>query len=222
LRKLFEKNDNFLSIVCYEDTPYSLEKYIKSILLKDSLKINNDALYWLVNRLGADRRLTKSEIEKLVLYKLSDQQDVINIEDVTACVGYGDSLNYDDLVYAMASGQKLVLRKVLNRLVSEGASLISIILLSSRHLFRIHSIVGADQTISLDSLISKLQPPVFFKRKDEFRRQCEIWTSEYILKSLSLLSFTEELLKSSYQPQKVIVERALLQVAGVVSQLDKN
>lgn len=222
LRKLFEKNKNLLSIVCYEDSPYSLEKYIKNILNRDDLKVNNEALSWLINRLGADRKVTKSELEKLLLYKFSDKEKIINLQDVMSCVGHGDNLDYDDLVYAMASGKKQVLKKVYNRLISEGASLISITLFSNRHLFRLYKVICEKETIPLDSLISKLQPPIFFKRKDEFRRQCEIWSLEYLTRSLSILSEVEELVKSSYIPQKEIVERALLQIAGAVSRLEKN
>lgn len=222
LRRLFETNNNFLAYACYEDTPYSLEKYILKHLNKNKFLISKDALFWLTDNLGGDRGVTSKEIDKLCLYKISDEDNHISLDDVIACIGKGDKKEYDDLIYATTSGNKKLLTRIFNRLISEGANSIGILLLTSRHVHRLNSVVSKKDKFPLDKLIKELKPPVFFKRIQEFKKQCEVWTPEYLFKSLEILSKSEELAKTKNSLSKQIVERSLLQIAGAASKLSKN
>ncbi len=221
LRKIFEKNNKLLAFACYEDTSYTLEKYIIENLKDKNFTISREALLWLIDNLGGDRGITTREIDKLCLYKISDEDNYISLDDVISCIGRGDKKEYDDLIYATASGNKNLLKSIFNHLTAEGGNFISIILLTSRHFHRLNSVVSQKNEYSLDELIKNLKPPVFFKRAGEFKQQCELWTPEYLFKSLNILSDTEELVKTKNILAKQIVERALLQISGAGARLIK-
>ena len=71
LRKLFEKSSHGVSIGCYEDDAMELEAVVRETLGRHGLSPTAEARDYLVENLGSDRRVTRSELEKLALYALS-------------------------------------------------------------------------------------------------------------------------------------------------------
>ena len=68
LKTAFEKSPHAAAIACYPDEGASLDGLITEIVSAAGLDITPDARQELVARLGADRALSRSEVEKLVLY----------------------------------------------------------------------------------------------------------------------------------------------------------
>ena len=66
------------------------------------LRLDADALEWLLERVGADRGSTRGEVEKLILYAGPDRS--IGLEAVRACVGDQAAVSFDDAVFAEADG----------------------------------------------------------------------------------------------------------------------
>jgi len=218
LRKVFESADNAAALPCYADDPNALDQLIRDTLKRHGLSIHSEALSWLVGHLGVDRLLSRQEIEKLALYKGSGdngENTTVTLDDVFACVGDTAALDLDDLVYAMGDGNQLMVQRAYGRMVAEGASPISALTAASRHLMRLHQVLGLRSAGgSVDQAMQRLRPPVFFKRKGQFKAQAGRWSTALLARGLEMLTTAELQAKSTDMPAQALIERALMQVAA--------
>src|SRR6185295_3615553 len=68
MRVLFEKAAQAAAVACYADEARDIEGLIGETLKAHGLAITSDAREMLVARMGADRVMSRGEIEKLALY----------------------------------------------------------------------------------------------------------------------------------------------------------
>src|SRR5258708_24463389 len=72
LRALAETEDTLAALPCYADSEDDLRRLVESTAKAHGFMVGEDALEWIVERLCGDRGQTRSEIEKLMLYKSGD------------------------------------------------------------------------------------------------------------------------------------------------------
>ena len=142
LRKIFEKADNAAALPCYADDARALDQVVRDTLKESGLSVEPDALAWLVDHLGGDRGLSRKELEKLALYKGTDDGPVITMDDAMACIGDTAAFDMDDLVYAIGNGEQPTVQRVYGRMMAEGTNPISVLTAASRHLMRLHQVLG--------------------------------------------------------------------------------
>lgn len=213
LRKMFEKADNAAAVPCYADDNRALDQVVRDTLKDFGLSVDHDALAYLVDHLGGDRALSRRELEKLALYKGSGDAKTVSLDDAMACVGDTAALDLDDLVYAMGDGDQPTVQRVFGRMMAEGTSPVSILTAASRHIMRLHQVMGLrSQGGTIDQAMMKLRPPVFFKRKGQFKAQAGRWTGPLLSRALDLLTTAELQAKSTGLPTQAIIERTLLQI----------
>ena len=213
LRKLFEVADNAAALPCYSDDARALDQVVREGLTGAGLTADPDALTWLASHMGGDRALSRREVEKLVLFKVSDSNKTVTLDDAMACVGDTAAFDLDDLVYAMADGDQQTVQRVFGRMMAEGTSPISVLTAASRHLMRLHQMCGMRESGSLDQAMMKLRPPVFFKRKGQFKNQAGRWNPKLLARGLEVLTTAELQAKSTDMPGQALIERALMQIA---------
>lgn len=212
LRKLFEGADNAAALPCYADDSRALDQVVRDGLKESGLSVEPDALAYLVDHLGGDRALSRQEIEKLALYKSNEPDVAVTLDDAMACAGDTAAFDLDDLVYAMGDGDQQTVQRVYGRMMAEGTSPISILTAASRHLMRLHQIQGMRSSGSLDQAMMKLRPPVFFKRKGQFKNQAGRWHAKLLARGLEVLTTAELQAKSTDMPVQALTERALMQI----------
>jgi DNA polymerase-3 subunit delta len=212
LRKLFEGADNAAALPCYADEGGSLAAVIGEELKAAGLAPEPDALAYLVDHLGGDRRLTRSELGKLALYMGSPGR--VKLEDVVACIGDTAALGMDDLALATADGDIAASQRVFDRLLREGNSPITILRSVTRHFQRLHLASGVvAQGKSVDQAMAALKPPVIFKVADRVRRQLSRWPLDRLGRALDILVEAEADCKTTGMPAAEITSRALMMIA---------
>ena len=212
LRRLFEETSHCAAIACYLDEGAGLERVIEGALRSHELRANPDALAWLARALGADRDITLGEVEKLALYCIGGTE--VTLEDCRAVVGEAAAYELEDAVYAAGSGDATELDRALTRASQEGVSPIAILRAAQRHIQRLHLVAGqVAEGSSLNDAIKALRPPVFFKLADRFRAQARSWTPDRLVTALDLLTTAELGAKSTGQPDRLICQRVLMQIA---------
>lgn len=215
LRKIFEKADNAAALPCYADDSRALDQVVRETLKESGLSAEPDALAYLVDHLGGDRALSRREMEKLALYKGTNDGTAITLDDAMACVGDTAAFDLDDLTYAMGDGDQPTVQRVYGRMMAEGTSPISILTAASRHVMRLHQVLGLrNDGGNLDQAMMKLRPPVFFKRKSQFKAQAGRWNGKLLARALDLLTTAELQAKSTDMPVQALTERALMQVTA--------
>lgn len=210
LRRLFETSPRAAAIPCYGDEGHALESLLRESLAGFTLA--PEARAYLLSHLGADRLLTRRELEKLVLY--AEGKDTIALEDAVAAVGDSSALALEDAAYAAGQGQREALEEALERLHLEGASPIAILRTASQHFLRLHLVRGhMEKGKAADAAIQALRPAVFFKRRPAFHAQLTRWPLAALSRTLELLAEREAACKSSGMPAKTLCDRTLLEIA---------
>ena len=214
LRKLCEEHDAAAALGCYPDEEQGLERLVLSVLKTRRIEIDPAALEYVVERLGADRLASRSEIEKLALFKGAGM-GTISLEDVEQIIGDGAPLALDEVVRAAASGDQAGLDRMLPKCLAAGESPIGILRMTLRHLQRLHlaaALVGRGQPP--DQAMKALRPPVFFKQQTAFRAQLRQWTADRLAQGLELVNQAELDCKTTGMPAETICARALMRVAA--------
>jgi DNA polymerase-3 subunit delta len=212
LRKLFEGADNAAALASYGDEGGSLQHVIQEELKAAGLTPEPDALAFLMDHLGGDRRLTRAELQKLALYMGGPGR--VRLEDALACIGDTAALSMDDLALATADGDHSTAQRVLDRLFREGTHAVAVLRALSRHFQRLHYAAGLmAQGKSADQAMAALKPPVIFKAADRFRRQLSRWPADRVGRALEVLIEAEADCKSTGMPSEEICSRALMQLA---------
>ena len=214
VRRFMEKEDKTAVIACYQDNSADLSSLISELTQSQGLNISRTAKNYLLNHLGSDRMVSRSELEKLALFVGSNTD--VSIEDVVAIIGDSSAFSLDELVYTAASGNKDTLNESLLRTAAEGFSTIALLRATQRHLHRLllaSEICAGGKTPN--EAMKLLRPPVIFTFAQQFLKQLGVWTPSLIGTALEVLSTAEIECKSTRLPQNIIGERALLRLSQI-------
>lgn len=208
LRSLFETSANAASIACYQDEAMALETVIKETLSRHGLSVSSEALGFMSSRLGADRKVTRGELEKLALFM--GERTQVSVEDAIACIGDSAEMDLDDLADGVAQGDHASAARALARLTMDGVSPVAILRGLQRHFQHLHMATAmvAGGT-ALDTAIGSLRPPIFYKRRPTFGRQLRTWPPRLVANALDLLLEAELDCKTTGMPAGAICAQAV-------------
>lgn len=174
LRKQFEAAPNAAAIACYSDTGADLSRLVDEVLGEAGLTIAAEARTHLVDLLGADRALSRNEIEKLALY--ADGQAEITIEDIDAVVGDSAAQAVDRVTMAAASGDGALAIRELDRAIAAGQATQTILLALQRHMLRLQDLaIAVEEGKSPEVAIRSARPPIHFALHSDVSRQLRRW-----------------------------------------------
>lgn len=212
MRALFEKAPSAAAVACYSDAAQDLEGLVRDMLRETGQTISADARHALVARLGADRALSRGEIEKLLLYVGGGRE--IGLDDVEAVVGDVSELALERITFAAAQGDASRAVGECGRAVSAGESPQSIIAALQRHFQRLHRVrAQIDGGVTLDDALRRLRPPLHFKQKDAFAAQCRMWTTVRLTDALQRISTAAKAARLTSSLEEPLSERLAMGLA---------
>lgn len=212
LRRFFESQASAAAIACYGDDEGNLGKVIVETLGGRGLGVSAEAKAYLVDNLGGDRLVTRSELEKLALFMGGPGE--VGLEDARAIVGDGAATSQDAVAFATGEGDHPALQRALDRAFQEGASAVGILRTTAAHFRRLHLAAGMmEQGKTADQAMAALKPPVFFKRKDGFRGQLHRWPPGRVGMAMEILVEAEVDCKTTGMPDEVVCGRVLMRLA---------
>jgi len=214
LRQLFLRADNAAAIACYADNAQNLEALIRATLSANGLSIGPDALHLLAARLGSDRAVTRSELEKLSLYAMGEK--AITEAHIEAIMDDESALRVDEIADAAGLGDYVRLDRTLTRALAAG---ISPAMVLRRAMAHFQQLLAAREEVALGTdpvtAMKKLRPPVYFPRSKNFLAQVSRWNSEKLLQVLNHLYEGEALTRTTGFPEEAACSRALFAVAAL-------
>ncbi|MCW5732524.1 MAG: DNA polymerase III subunit delta [Enhydrobacter sp.] len=209
LRTLAETEDTLAALPCYPDSAEDLERLVESTAKAHGFSVEEDALPWIVDRLGGDRGQTRSEIEKLMLYKFGDESKAITLADAAAVMGDSSSMEIDDVVGATFDGNLVTLDRALDRVFSEGGNPVQLLRALQRHADQLH-LVSAHGGNS-ESAISKARGlPRFGPQRRRFENHLRSWPMGRVGEALQRILDAERECKSTGLPDEAIARRLCL------------
>jgi DNA polymerase-3 subunit delta len=214
LRQLFTKNGQAAAIACYADTAQNLESLIRSTLSAHGLSIDPDTLPLLASRLGSDRGVTRSELEKLSLYAMGEKR--ITEDHINAVMGDESALRIDEIADSAGLGDYVRLDRNLSRLWAAGTAPSTVL---RRMMAHFHQVLATREEVKRGqdaaNAMKKLRPPIHFLRSSSFLAQVSRWNSERLLQALTHLYEAEALTRTTSVPEEAVCSRALLNVAAL-------
>jgi len=142
LRALAETEDCLAALPCYMDNEAALEGLVESAARARGLGVDPDALDWIVERLGGDRGQSRSEVDKLLLYKEGDGSKTIARGDAIAVLGDTAAIGIDDVIAATFDGELVALDRALDRVFAEGGNPVQLVRALQRHADQLHLVAG--------------------------------------------------------------------------------
>jgi DNA polymerase III subunit delta len=214
LRTLFEKSPGAAAVACFPDEARDLEAVMREAFAPGKAQITPEAKRLLLARLGADRALSRSEIDKLALY--AHGKAVIDESDVMAAVGDAAELALDRIVLASASGRTAAALAECDRSVAAGESPQSVIAALQRHYLRLHRMRGMlDGGRSMEDVVRSLRPQPHFKQRDALEQQCRAWILPQLAAALALIADAAKAARLSSGLDGLLAERLLLDLGGL-------
>ncbi len=200
LRTFFEKNNFCESLACYQDNQKNILDVISRFFLGKKVGIDYDTKNYIASKLGENRAVTMSELEKLHLF-IGDKKNV-SFEDAKASLCNGEIIEIDDFIYGILEGNFENFLKAQDKFLNEGASTITMLRALSNHLKSIYKMRAEfDKTRNLLESVKKINPRVFFKNQDNYMKQVKKFSAPVIIKIMDEIYRAEKNLKSSeYMP----------------------
>lgn len=209
LRKLFENHKTAKILPCYSDDIKSIDSLVVNMFKKENISIETDARQALVERLGLDRLVTKTEIEKAILF--CNPGGHLKYDQVISFVGDQTSINLEKLADSILLGDLTKSLSILSRLEKEDTHSIQIIKVLLKQLHNLHKIkISILSGISFEKVINNFRPTIYFKRKPHISKQIKFWSLNKITKALSVLYKAELECKRSARLQKTLVRQAIV------------
>ncbi|HUC09433.1 MAG TPA: DNA polymerase III subunit delta [Stellaceae bacterium] len=217
LRRAFEGPRHSVAIGCYPDAPRDRAAVIRETLMAHRVTASRDASQFLVDHLGEDRLLTRSELDKLALYVGDGGR--VELEDAIVSVSDTAALELDDAVMAAAEGDTARLDRILDRVFQEGESPVTVVRAVLRHLHRLHAMAARIAAgSSIEEVVRGARPPIFFKHQDGFRRQLAQWREPGLRVALDHLATSEIQMKTTGFPGETLCREALAAVGQMARQ----
>ena len=218
LRKMFEKAKRAAALPCYSDAPTDVRDLAREMARTEDLRFDEDALDMLVATLGDDHGLTRSEIDKLILFKglksVRAGPGTITVEDVRASTVDGPGQALEEATAAAVDGAPAALSAALFKAEAAGASPIGLLRALQRQVSRVRTAkMHMESGESAASAMKKLRPPVFFGEQRAFENRLRKWPLRRLDLAARMLIDAELDAKATAAPQREIIERTALKLS---------
>lgn len=202
IRKLFESSKAAAALPCYPDDARSIGTLIRTHMQQNHIHLDKDALSWMQDHMGADRMVTRMELEKLVLYAGDEKR--LSLQDVQASMVDSSDHRVDDVVYAVANGNPRTLERTLPMVLDEGINPIQILRICQAHFVKLHR---ARLDMDTGKSIDDVTRGVFWKHKNDFKSQLQSWKTANLVRCMFVLGEAEKKCKQTASIPELILSR---------------
>lgn len=203
-----------LIATCYETSPEQAAAAIQTMAKTEGLRLSREMAQEIAALTSNDLVLARMEIEKIALYLDATPENPLAPEaNILLLLGAeNDEEDINLLIHAALNGDTARLAREIAAAHAQGISEIGLIRIMLRHLSKLAELRSkVDKGGNVDSVAG--HPSVFFKEQKHFKRQLRIWSSAHIARLIERILQLEIAMKSSGQPDQVLLEEELLLIA---------
>ncbi len=125
LLQAVESSNKGAALACYADDVSALRQLIIHMLNTNNVQTNEDTISFLITKLGADRKMTRSEMNKLLTY-LGDEKK-LTLDMAKECIDDASTVSFERLTDAIFSRNPKAISTAIAKLYGEGESEIAIL-----------------------------------------------------------------------------------------------
>ena len=207
LRSYFEKSKNSGIAACYQDNEISFKKIIMK-KLNDYSGLSSEIINLIIRNTGLDRNKLNNEIDKILCFFSNKELDLNKI-DLLLNTKINEDFNL--LKDAALNGNKINTNRLLADTVFEQEDNIYYLNLINQRINKLNEIENLKtENSNIESLISNLKPPVFWKDKSTLIEQSRKWNKHKIRSALKRTYDTELEIKSNSSIRKDLLIKNLI------------
>jgi len=212
IRVMCEKSAAAAALPCYADGERDLARLVDEEMRAAKLAIAPDARALLLSLIGGDRRASRNEVQKLVLY--AQGKDRIEIDDILAVSADASALALDALVDAAFAGKAPEVEIQFEKARAAGTYPGAIVSAALRHAIQLHKArLSVDDGGSADRALYSFVPPVHFRRKGLVEGALAAWTAARLERVMIQLAEAALETRRRAGLADAIAERAFLAIA---------
>ena len=201
LRNLYEKSKDYGSIACYQDNQITIEKLILE-KLKGFRGVTRENVNLIIESSSLDRAKLENELEKIMsLFK----DKSIETNKLISLLNNPSNDSFNELRDEAIKGNKYVTNSLLNNTVIDPDKSVYYLSLLNQRLKKLEEILVKKKDTNIETIISTLKPPVFWKEKPNLLLQAKKWKLENIKKALNEIYELEIKIKSNSNINKNIL-----------------
>ena len=207
LRNYFEKSKSCGISPCYKDNEITIKKII-SKRLKDFQGMTSQIINFITQNTGLDRNKLNNEIDKIISC-FSDKK--VDFNKIDSLLNNRTNDDFNLLKDEALKGNKINTNRLLAETVFEIENNIYYLNSINQRINRLNEIQNMKQeNLNIDSIISNLKPPVFWKDKAMLLEQSKKWNKNKIKKALKRTYNTEIEMKSNSSIRKDLLIKNLI------------
>ena len=216
LRLLFEKNKEIICIAFYEDNNQTLSSMASQFFRNNKIQISQQAINLIINRCRGDRQNLKNEINKIESFIKNKKR--IEISEILQLTNLAENYSVTELVDNCLAKNK---NKTLNILNENNYNLedciivIRTMLAKSKRLLKLFQEIKISNNI--DSAISSIKPPIFWKDKQIVKDQINKWSHKNIELLIFRINEIELLIKKNSSISLSVLSDFIIEQASTAS-----
>lgn len=214
LKMLCDKDQNFISIPCYQITPNDISSILNNLLSKKNLSMDKDTKQLIINSLGRNYLESLNEMNK-ILNPINEGEHVSR-DHVEKLLVTSENIIINDLVDNVFERKTQKISALLNSVLQTIGSP-QILAIINNHLIRLLELLNekSNGNLSNKEIIENSKPPIFFKRHASFLTQLNLWSIDQINKSLEFTSDAIITSRNNAELSDEITERVLLKISNI-------
>jgi len=216
LRLLFEKNKEIICIAFYEDNNQTLSSIASQFFRNNKIQISQQAINLMINRCRGDRQNLKNELNKIESFIKNKKR--IEISEILQLTNLAENYSVTELVDNCLAKNK---NKTLNILNENNYNLedciivIRTMLAKSKRLLKLFQEIKISNNI--DSAISSIKPPIFWKDKQIVKDQINKWSHKNIELLIFRINEIELLIKKNSSISLSVLSDFIIEQASTAS-----
>ena len=216
LRLLFEKNKEIICIAFYEDNNQTLSSMASQFFRNNKIQISQQAINLIINRCRGDRQNLKNELNKIESFIKNKKK--IEISEILQLTNLAENYSVTELVDNCLAKNK---NKTLNILNENNYNLedciivIRTMLAKSKRLLKLFQEIKISNNI--DSAISSIKPPIFWKDKQIVKDQINKWSYKKIELLIFRINEIELLIKKNSSLSLSVLSDFIIEQASTAS-----
>ena len=216
LRLLFEKNKEIICTPFYEDNNQTLSSMASQFFRNNKIQISQQAINLIINRCRGDRQNLKNELNKIESFIKNKKR--IEISEILQLTNLAENYSVTELVDNCLAKNK---NKTLNILNENNYNLedciivIRTMLAKSKRLLKLFQEIKISNNI--DSAISSIKPPIFWKDKQIVKDQINKWSHKNIELLIFRINEIELLIKKNSSISLSVLSDFIIEQASTAS-----
>ena len=215
LRNYFEKSKSCGIVACYQDNEITIRKLIfKKLSAYQGL--TNEVVNFIIQNTGLDRNKINNEIDKIMSF-FKDKK--IDLKTIDLLLNIRSSDDFNVLKDEALNGNKINTNRLLADTVFEDENNVYYLNLINQRIKKLSEIDNIKKDNSdIESIISNLKPPVFWKDKPQIIMQSKKWDKAKLQEALKKTYNLEIEIKSNSLIRKdLLIKNLIIELCSTAS-----